>query len=330
MFKTRKGYFSGKGPMSQVKIPFSRGQSAGNPLYNNLLFQIIKPSPTVDSNKGLWGTSETRREKLTNINRCSAVQKNRSFVSIHRPRTQKPKEKQFGYFLAGLIDSNGHFNNIPQLVISFHCYDIHLAYFIKSSIGFGIVKLEKKKLACRYVLAHQTGLIKLITLVRNRLCHREKIQQFNERLISRLLRSRSSIRNFLTTLDPFWLAGFLAGDGCFQIMLLNRKTRIDVRIIIQIHQKDESILKSLCSHFGGYVGYRQSLDTYYYSSVNLSNAAKFIKYLDKAHLVGIKMTQYILWRRAFLIVQEGKHLTLAGLGRIKRIQTSINRLKKVS
>lgn len=62
-------------------------------------------------------------------------------IRIHKPRTIKHNlsKKQnsiqdFGFFLAGIIDGDGHFSAIPQLVICFHEKDIGVAYFLKSQI----------------------------------------------------------------------------------------------------------------------------------------------------------------------------------------------------
>jgi len=89
--------------------------------------------------------------------------------------------------------------------------------------------------------------------------------------------------------------------------------RAEVCLVLQVDQKEESILKLLQDHLGGHIGYRPSQNTYYYSTGSLANAAKLIQLLDKAHLVGSKMTQYVLWRRASLLVQRGEHKTDRGI-----------------
>ena len=99
--------------------------------------------------------------------------------------------------------------------------------------------------------------------------------------------------------------------------------------MLQVDQKEESILKLLQDHLGGHIGYRQSQNTYYYSTVSFANAAKLIQLLDKAHLVGSKMTQYVLWRRAFLLVQRGEHKTDRGICLLKGLKERIDQLKKI-
>ncbi len=71
------------------------------------------------------GTSETTRDESLKL------------ISKHVPKHLKPlNDNQLGYYLAGLIDGDGHFNN-KQLVIAFNIKDISLAYYIKSIIGYG-------------------------------------------------------------------------------------------------------------------------------------------------------------------------------------------------
>ena len=244
-------------------------------------------------------------------------------VSVHRPKPKLPtSDEDFGYFLAGLVDSNGHFNKIPQLVISFHLNDIRVAYFIKSIVGHGRVRIDKNKNVGRYVLTKKAGLVRAARLLSNKLRHPVKKIQYRERLEnnpilqngqtkpvnSQLPQQTFDIAAFqdqsvdLPQLNAYWLAGFIAGDGSFQVKILCRKyyasgsTRTEVRLVMQVDQKEDSLLKLLQNHVGGHIGFRKSQNTYYYSTVSFVNAAKLIKFLDGAHLVGSKMTQYVLWR----------------------------------
>ena len=78
------------------------------------------------------GTSETLR------NETEIKTENIQPISVHVPTHLKPlNDEQFGHYLAGLIDGDGHFSKTPQLVIAFNELDASLAYFIKSRLGFG-------------------------------------------------------------------------------------------------------------------------------------------------------------------------------------------------
>ena len=92
------------------------------------------------------GTSETIRDNTENI-------KN---ISIHLPIHLKPlNNEQFGHYLAGLIDGDGHFSSKQQLIIVFSSPDVQLAYYIKKIIGFGQVQKVKDKNAYLYIISNK-------------------------------------------------------------------------------------------------------------------------------------------------------------------------------
>lgn len=75
------------------------------------------------------GTSETLRNEITTVRKNTENIKN---ISIHTSKQLKPANStEFGHYLAGLIDGDGHFSSAQQLVIVFNILDIQLAYYIK-------------------------------------------------------------------------------------------------------------------------------------------------------------------------------------------------------
>lgn len=231
-------------------------------------------------------------------------------VSIHKPKTTKPYGiVDFGFFLAGLIDSDGHFSKIPQLVVCFHEKEIHTAYYLKKKLGYGIVSKVKNKKAVKFIMAHTLGLEKVCALVHNKLQHKQKIIQYNTRLGSLYpLKSFTFTEKqilFSIKENP-WFTGFFMGDGCFQIKIIKRTDRkkAEVRVVIQIDQKTNCLLLQIKDAFGGSVLFRKSQNTFYYSSVNFASAKRIVQYFDQFHLMGIKMTQYTLWRKVFLKIQN--------------------------
>jgi hypothetical protein len=249
-------------------------------------------------------------------------------ISVHRPKPFKPRSPtQFGYFLAGLIDSDGHFSKIPQLVICFHEKEKHVPYYLKKEIGYGVVSKIRKKRANTFVVAHLLGLEKVCKLVHNKLRHKDKIDQYNTRLA---LLTHSKCKNvFLHQTgegekefsigENHWFAGFFMGDGSFQIKMLSRKRGIrgdekpEVRLVVQIDQKTNHLLLDIKKEFGGNIGFRSSQNTFYYSSTSFLAAERLIKYFDRFHLMGTKLTQYVLWRKVFLKIrgQNYSHTPLA-------------------
>lgn len=61
-------------------------------------------------------------------------------------------------FLAGLIDGDGHFNKLGNLIVTFDLNNVRTAYKIKSYLRYGTVSMIKDKKACKYVLSHPVGL----------------------------------------------------------------------------------------------------------------------------------------------------------------------------
>ena len=232
-------------------------------------------------------------------------------VSIHKPKTRKPDNTvDFGFFLAGLIDSDGHFSKKEptQLVVCFHEKEIHTPYYLKKKLGYGIVSRVKNKKGINFIMAHSLGLEKVCALVHNKLRHKDKIIQYNTRLRSLKSFHFTEKQLLFSIKENPWFSGFFMGLGLFQIKIIKRIDRkmAECRVVIQIDQKTECLLLQIKNAFGGNVYFRKSQNTYYYSSVNFASAKRVIQYFDQFHLMGIKMTQYTLWRKVFLKIQIQK------------------------
>ena len=238
----------------------------------------------------------------------------KTIISIHAPLPLKPRTKEeFGYFLAGLIDADGHIAGPGYVQIDFNVREIGVAYYIKKCIAYGNISQERKRLSVRYRCTDKKGLEKIADLIRHKLKHDNKICQFNIRLAP-LLKNKSKT-HFVqeNLLDNHWCAGFIQGDGCLSLILGHQKNKsFKPTMFIEISQKKPNLLKLLQNTFGGNVGYRKDQDTYYYISNSFTNAAKFIKYLDKYQLLSNKLAQYWVWRRAYVLYQENTHLTNDG------------------
>jgi len=101
----------------------------------------------IDSKYLYFKTSETTCNKISSIEKIKNIPKN-------KPKQIKPiNSEDFGYYLAGLIDGDGHFSSAEQLVITFHNLDVYLAYYIKKRLGYGSVKKVKNKKAVIFVIS---------------------------------------------------------------------------------------------------------------------------------------------------------------------------------
>lgn len=236
-------------------------------------------------------------------------------LRIHRPTTHRPTGiNQVGYFLAGILDGDVDFSNIPGMSISFYEKDITVAHYLKKQIGWGTVKQVKKKKAVTLSVSHPQGVKKIAFLVHNKLKHPDKIVQYNTRLCN--LHTLGVTRDVSSRLGVnHWFCGFFLIHGSFQIKILHGEdpNKPGVRLVAQISQKNPTLLHAIKNQFGGDLGYRSANDTYYWSSASFAGAEKVAHYFDTFHLMGCKLLQYVIWRKVFLKIQERSHLTAEGI-----------------
>lgn len=284
------------------------------------------------------GTSETLRDgvvvNLENVKR----------VSNHVPKHLKPlNNEQLGYYLAGLIDGDGHFSKAQQLVITFSSPDAFLAYYLKERLGYGNVRKVKDKNAYLLILSNKKGMLNVINLINGKLKTEHRFNQVVNNVLSHTKYADQN-SNFTIdsskNLDNHWLAGFSDADASFQIKIIRRITRNkpEIRLNFQIalrspaselgccaDQKSDLLLNMIKEYLGGNIGYRKSQDTYYYGSTNFGSAKRVIEYFDRYHLQSRKHISYLRWRKVYRLIQDKEHLTDKGLSKILKIKSLINR-----
>lgn len=247
------------------------------------------------------GTSETlRNEIVSNTENIKAI-------SVHNSKHLRPlSDNQFGHYLAGLIDGDGHFSSKQQLIIVFSSPDqpeAALAYYIKERLGFGQVRKVKNKNAYLLIISNKEGLIKVINLINNKLRTLTKYNQVINNILNHSLyhKFKENIEFKINSNNDFknhWLAGFSDADASFQIKVVNKVTscgtlKPEIRLNYQIDQKNKDILLLIKEFFGGNIGYRKSQDTYYYGSTSFGSARKVINYFDEYHLQSNKHINYL-------------------------------------
>jgi hypothetical protein len=267
-------YYHHKFKKVTVTMLNQRSQSAGNFIKN---FKIFKEHKR---------TSETFRNK--------SVKKKK--ISVHVPTHLKPKNDiTFGHYLAGLIDGDGHFSKQLQLVIVFNEKDASLAYYIKGKIEYGNVYKVKNKKAIILVISNHLGLVKVLELINEKLRSQNKLNQIKNNILSNskfTLFSKFSI-NTDNALNNYWLAGFSDADASFQIKIISRNNRTEVRLNFQIDQKKNDLLILIKNFLGGNIGYRKIKNTYYFGSTSFGSAKKVINYFDNFHLLSSKHVNYL-------------------------------------
>jgi LAGLIDADG endonuclease/Cytochrome C and Quinol oxidase polypeptide I len=272
--------------------------------------------------------SETLRNKII------TDKENIKIISIHKTKHIKSLSiDQFGHYLAGLIDGDGHFSTQQQLVIVFNILDIALSFYIKERLGIGTVRKIKNKNACIFIISKKEGIIKILNLINGKIRTENKLNQ----IINNILNNNNYIefnkkikfkRNLGEDLNNYWLAGFSDADASFQIKVINRvsKNRIEIRLNYQIDQKNKDVLLLIKNFLGGNIGYRNNQNTYYYGSTSFGSAKNVIKYFDHFHLQSSKYINYLKWRKAYILIQSKNHLNKNGIEKIIKLKNSMNRL----
>jgi len=238
-------------------------------------------------------------------------------ISEHVPTHRKPSDKEFGYYLAGLIEGEGSFQG-NQLIISFHELDAPLAYYIKKQIGYGSVSKIQGKRAYKLVISKKAGVLKVIRLIDGKLRGWSKIEQVKRNWDIELTPANPES----CLLNDSWLAGFSDAGCCafFQVKAIERSQgttttavglrtrrpaaglRVEIRLNFKVEQKIKDLLTLIQATFGGDLGYRKATNTYYYGSTSFTNARKIIRYFDHYHLLSSKHINYLKWRKVYLLI----------------------------
>lgn len=255
-------------------------------------------------------------------------------ISIHESKHLKPlNDDQFGQYLAGLIDGDGHFSTQQQLIIVFNLSDISLSFYIKEKLNFGQVKKIKDRNACILIVSKKEGIENILNLINGKIRTENKFNQIVNRILTNhnyteFNKNIKFIRNTNKDMDNYWLAGFSDADASFQIKIINRISinKLEIRLNYQIDQKNKDILSLIREFLGGNIGYCKKQDTYYYGSTSFRSAKNVIEYFDKFHLQSSKYINYIKWRKAYLFIQNRDHLNEEGIKKIVKLKKTINRL----
>lgn len=276
---------------------------------------------------------------------------NKKLVHINHKSVKHMTQSEFGAYLAGLWEADGHFSKQQQVVFAFHKFDLELANRLCAIFGHGHVSKIPEKEAYKWVISNRDGTIHFLKLVDGHLRLPGKLLQIKTNICCAKTSYFSVSKFSQKTIDrssltsSYWLAGFTDGNGCaesctagcavrnFYIQMINRKKedkagRIEVRIQFKVAMKYPNILIELSKTFGSSVQKRthsNGVITYYWSSTSLKNAYEVHKYFHRYHLQSSKYLNFYKWRKALRLVYEGKHTTPVGLAKIERLKNTMNK-----
>ena len=133
--------------------------------------------------------------------------------------------------------------------------------------------------------------------------------------------------------DPYWLAGFIAAEGCFMINItkLAKGFQVKLLFIISQHERDKELLVNFRDYLGC-GGVYKNKDTFDYRVSKFSDIKdKIIPFLKNYTLKGVKSEDFDDWCLVARIMENKKHLTPPeGLKEIKQIKARMNTQRKES
>ncbi len=253
-------------------------------------------------------------------------------ITPHHPSKPKLTDEDLGYYLAGLIEGDGHFSK--RLEIVFHENDIAFIHILRSKIGFGSIYKVKDKRAYKLSIGSREGFTRIWELVNGKFVADHKVIQFNKNPYGLILEPG----NKTVRLNNYWLSGFIAADGGLYLDITNSKTHLlkkSCRLTIRITQKDRTLLDLIKEgltkdqipsakiqfRFDGKVHRLRITDR----KVALN---KIVKYLDKYPFICAKHIQYFYWRKAYLLMETKEHITPKGLETMKKYQSRMVNIYK--
>ena len=131
-------------------------------------------------------------------------------------------------------------------------------------------------------------------------------------------------------LDPWFITGFVDGEGCFIIGITkssSHKAGYQVRVYfsIEVHKKDELLLERIKNSLGG-VGKitKHRPKSVQLRVTNQKEIAEIIEHFNNYRLINQKFADFELLKLANNLIQNKQHVTVDGLKKIVALRRSIN------
>lgn len=130
-------------------------------------------------------------------------------------------------------------------------------------------------------------------------------------------------------ISPWFVTGFTDGEGSF-ILNVSRTTlrtvgwKIEGFFSIAVHKKDRVLLENIKGYLGVSANITQEGEKVKLRMSAKQDLQKIMAHFDKYPLITQKLADYLLWRKAMIMVFERKHLSMEGLCEIVGIKSSLN------
>ena len=131
------------------------------------------------------------------------------------------------------------------------------------------------------------------------------------------------------SINPWFLTGFTDAEGCFSILIQpnsHYKTNWRIKPIFSIglHKKDTDLLERIKSYWTVGKIHKHGKDSVQYRVETVKDLQIIVDHFDKYPLISAKLTDYILFKKAFYIIKSNEHLSQKGLLNLIGIKASLN------
>ncbi len=136
-------------------------------------------------------------------------------------------------------------------------------------------------------------------------------------------------------LDPYWVSGFVDGEGTFYVGINKNETmssRFQVLPEFRVvqHKRDIKVLYALKDFFKSGVVRVNHDDRYELRIRSLEGINNYvIPHFDKFQLITNKKFDFIKFRKIINLMNQKKHLQAEGLKRIIKVSLEMNRQNKI-
>jgi LAGLIDADG endonuclease len=131
--------------------------------------------------------------------------------------------------------------------------------------------------------------------------------------------------------DPNWIAGFVSGEGNFDINIHKSKShrigyQVQLRFRVSQDERDIQLMEHLKKHLGsGIIKVNKKTSVVCLSITKILTINKIIIPLfEKYPILGVKYLDYFDFCKVVNLMNEGKHLTNEGLILIREIKSGMN------
>jgi len=141
-----------------------------------------------------------------------------------------------------------------------------------------------------------------------------------------------------TPLNPYWVSGFIDGDGSFTVSIDSTTNYVNVRLMVGLNIREDVLIQKLLEFFGGVGIINLSTGQWavFYTVGNIKDLIGLIvPHFDTdppllwkrwgGQLEGNKFSNYLIWREILFLVNSKAHLTQEGSNQVKELRSKLNK-----